>query len=723
MRTARRRLREGTSRRTLLTVLVALLVLAGHPVTAQAAAPANDNFEAAILVRGESAFLSGSNVGATKQPGEPSHPGVTGQSVWYRWVATWNGELYASVDTGAMFSAKELIYEDGDPNDDGAHIEDLTPIGGGGTIPFVRRGETYWIAVDSGLGSGSFTLSTWLRHYVEHDQFPYAKQLTGAHATDRSSNVHATFDTWDGGREPYHLWPWHARETVWYRWEAPASGRATVDLGGSDFDTLTAVYTGPGPVDRITKVASTGDATLSFRAEARQSYFIVVATEIGAAGSIELALDLAENAPPDPPAEEPPFEDPPGPPANDDFANAQELIGLKPVVTASNADATKEPGEPAHTPSGHGRSVWYRWTPPRNGRYLATVETDGSKAVVAAYTGSSVSDLEVPEFGTAGAGTIGNYVRTTKTYYFAVDTYEGEPGKFTLRFALDAAAENDEYADATVLTGFSSTDVSYLNEATPDFRAPVGLYSERDPSVWYRWTAPATGVATLDLSASHFAPMEGVYEEVDAGDCRFGWVDQQRTEPVLRFWAREGKTYRIVVGGRSALGQLKLALNLVEAPLPPDYEPPVLLCPSPPPQRYFGPNDPGMICPPQCVEGSSVQSPPGEASAPERAASGQAEQLELSAHVSPQKLRSVLSRGLTMTVGCPRGPCTVRVSGSHFRAASVKAKRPTKVVLKLTPSAKRKLARRKSLKSAVRVTARGSGGRTATLTRRLTIER
>jgi len=45
------------------------------------------------------------------------------------------------------------------------------------------------------------------------------------------------------------------------------------------------------------------------------------------------------------------------------------------------------------------------------------------------------------------------------------------------------------------------------------------------------------------------------------------------------------------------------------------------------------------------------------------------------------------------------------------------------VVLKLTPSAKRKLARRKSLKSAVRVTARGSGGRTATLTRRLTIER
>ena len=700
MRAACRRLREGASRRTSWTALALTLALAGLPATAQAA-PANDDFENATLLEGDDATVVGSNDGATRQTGEWRHPDGAGRTVWYRWVAPWSGRLRTTIASGG-FDAKVLPFLDTDPYDDGAHIEDLWPSG-----VYVRRGETYWLAVDSARdsGSGTFTLTIALTRAPAHDDFLEAKTLTGTHATDRSTNFLATNE----GGEPEHAWP-RTRESVWYRWTAPANGWATVDLSRSDFDTATAVYTGGDVVYRLTQVAGTDDARLSFQATAGQSYAIAVATETGPAGIVDLSLDLADAPPPDPPPGEPPFEDQPGAPANDDFAEAQGLNGQKLTVRGSNAEASLEDGEPAH-PHGTGRSVWYRWTPPRNGIYTVEVTGDGFTAVVEPYTaGSSFADLE--SSGGFGSGVSGLRVRKGKPYYLAVDGADGEGGDFTLRIGMDPAAENDDYADATVLTGFSPTDLSYIDNATPD-SGPPPLYDERTPTVWYRWTAPATGLATLDLSASRFSPMEAVYEE--AGEGKWAWVGGAK-DPVMRFWAREGETYAIQVASQYEYsGQLKLALDLASRPLPPDYTEPPVFWPVEPavPERYFPPGDPGSII------------PPGPVPQPAQGTQGgvTAEPLELLARASPQKLRSVLSRGFKLTVGCAGAPCSVRVRGADFRAASVNARRPTKVMLKLTPAAKRKLKKGKSLRSAVRVTARGADGRTATLTRKLTIKR
>ena len=54
-----------------------LLVAAAH------AQPANDNFGNAVTLSGEVVNTTGSNVGATREPGEPQHAGnATTASVW-----------------------------------------------------------------------------------------------------------------------------------------------------------------------------------------------------------------------------------------------------------------------------------------------------------------------------------------------------------------------------------------------------------------------------------------------------------------------------------------------------------------------------------------------------------------------------------------------------------------------------------------------------------------
>ncbi len=76
-------------------------------------------------------------------------------------------------------------------------------------------------------------------------------------------------------------------------------------------------------------------------------------------------------------------------PANDNFADAEELSGLLPLTQAgSNVDATKEPGEPDHAGGAGGSSVWYRWTAAASGP--VTIDTCASDfdTLLGVYTGS-----------------------------------------------------------------------------------------------------------------------------------------------------------------------------------------------------------------------------------------------------------------------------------------------------------------------------------------------
>ncbi len=72
--------------------------------------PANDNFAAAQLLTGSSGNVTGSNVSATKEPGEANHADdVGGRSVWYLWTAPTSS--LATIDTlGSNFDTLLAVY-------------------------------------------------------------------------------------------------------------------------------------------------------------------------------------------------------------------------------------------------------------------------------------------------------------------------------------------------------------------------------------------------------------------------------------------------------------------------------------------------------------------------------------------------------------------------------------------------------------------------------------
>jgi hypothetical protein len=131
--------------------------------------------------------------------------------------------------------------------------------------------------------------------------------------------------------------------------------------------------------------------------------------------------------------------------------------------------------------------------------------------------------------------------------------------------ALAAPPSNDAFAAAEELTGRTAT-VSALNkDATKEVGEPDHAGDAGGASVWYRWTAPASGFAKLSTCGSEFDTLLAAYTgdsvealvEVDSNN------DSCGTRSSVSFAADEGVTYRIAVDGTNgSTGGFTLALQL-----------------------------------------------------------------------------------------------------------------------------------------------------------------
>ena len=124
-------------------------------------APPNDAFTNATLIDGAASLVQGTNVGATREPGEPDHAGnLGGKSVWWWWTAP-SSDVVTVTTEGSGFDTLLAAYT-------GATVGTLTPIASdddGGPartsqITFTTTaGTPYRIAVDGYHGaSGRITL-------------------------------------------------------------------------------------------------------------------------------------------------------------------------------------------------------------------------------------------------------------------------------------------------------------------------------------------------------------------------------------------------------------------------------------------------------------------------------------------------------------------------------------------------------------------------------------
>ncbi len=80
---------------------------------------------------------------------------------------------------------------------------------------------------------------------------------------------------------------------------------------------------------------------------------------------------------------------------NDNFASAQVITGTSGKVSTGNFGATAETGEPNHAGASGGHSIWYRWTPPRNGVVAFSTAYSSFDTVLAVYTGAAANTLSL----------------------------------------------------------------------------------------------------------------------------------------------------------------------------------------------------------------------------------------------------------------------------------------------------------------------------------------
>lgn len=265
-----------------------------------AAAPANDNFNNAAVLDGTSPIVRSSNVGATREIGEPNHAANQGgRSIWWKWTAPSSGSAVIQTQ-GSSFDTLLAIYsgtaignlDQKAGNDDAGRFS--TSLAGLN----VTSGTTYWIAIDGFNGaSGDVVLSLTFRPASlprpQNDSFTNSTPLLGLDVALVESTFFAT-------KEPGE--PNHGHElggaSVWWNWQAPQSGQVKVTTAGSDFDTLLSVYTGT-VLTNLALIASNDDvstnnstSSLTFAADADTIYQIAVDGFNAEPGEVHLQVQM-----------------------------------------------------------------------------------------------------------------------------------------------------------------------------------------------------------------------------------------------------------------------------------------------------------------------------------------------------------------------------------------------------------------------------------------------
>lgn len=450
--------------------------------------PPNDEFANAFTLTGTAPSAEGWGDYATRETGEPGSQGDESGSLWWNWTAPANGTLalisYAGdveAYTGAAVGALTALPFD-------PRSGNRQTLGGVTFFYPVTAGTVVRLRLTVGLGRGAFALRTLTT--PANDDFAGRATLTGATVSASPDLSGASWENTEPNTDG--LGP----PSVWYRWTAPASGKFITgprNLGGLS---QVFVYTG----------ATLGGLTRSDSIGA--NFFTAVS-------GTEYAIQVR---PATFPASIAPFTiRPAAPPVNDNFASATVMTGSGWTATGTNMDATAEPGElgPAQQDTSPTSSVWWRWSAPASGLFRVSTAGSAVDTVLTVQTGASLAAQTIvavdqsAAWGSTGA-LLFNAVSGT-VYYFRVDGQLRREGSIQLTLQPAPAPPNDSFASRLVLAGVTTTATGNVlgaslegGEANPS--APNG-----GRSVWYDWTAPASGTAFFRVNAERFSPAFGLY--------------------------------------------------------------------------------------------------------------------------------------------------------------------------------------------------------------------
>ena len=252
--------------------------------------------------------------------------------------------------------------------------------------------------------------------------------------------------------------------------------------------------------------------------------------------------------------------------SNDNFADRIPITTDTFVSEADLSEATLEPGEPAHHPNGSQRAAhWWTWTAPADGYFEIFIPGySGSSPGIAVYTGNSLETL-TPIFQTAGLHVPYRFTTAGETYQIAIFAGENNPsGTWAIwQFLFTRPPANDHFTDSTLMSGSDFTLSSTTQGASLESLEPTEGGNFGTNTIWFTWTAPHTGTATLTPFESQVTPLIVIYrgdslqnlERHFAGD---GWRDM--------FPTTAGVTYHFQISGYGSGGG-KFNVRVTSSPL------------------------------------------------------------------------------------------------------------------------------------------------------------
>ncbi|HXS69058.1 MAG TPA: Ig-like domain-containing protein, partial [Candidatus Polarisedimenticolia bacterium] len=320
-----------------------------------------------------------------------------------------------------------------------------------------------------------------------NDDFSHAKVLSGRDIFIVGNNDGATSEK----GEPIHAGTGNGH-SVWWKWKAPASCDVTIEPASNSVAPVVAVYSGK-TIESLFAVSSSATGSVSFSAVKGTIYHIAVDGSSGWTGSFALRM----------------------------------------------------------TPS------TIRLTAPSPGAEFHT----GDQIILTAITtptdekGASVDFFAASEF-------LGSAPRKDATFTWA----NSEPGAYSLVASITdrkgfvrrsepvgiiVIPANDDFTNAYSLQGLSVSTNGNNVEATKEPGEPTGGDPSADASVWYSWTAPASGGVAVSIGENYYGGHPfGVYRGdslsnlVSQGESIYGFY-------AVNFVAHRGEKYYVEVTGFS----------------------------------------------------------------------------------------------------------------------------------------------------------------------------
>lgn len=383
-----------------------------------------------------------------------------------------------------------------------------------------------------------------------NDGFPQAVVLTGSSGREASNTLGATPEI-----------PGDTSGDIWFEWTAPADGLLQVRSEGLGGFVQSRLYTG-ATVPTLQEVPNRIDSGGGFgRGEwavsAGITYRLVVAQSNAESDGTPFDL-LWEFLPPTP---------------NDHFASRQPLDGESGDVLANVVLATLEPGEPDY---GFDypviASVWWTWTPPRDGLLEIAFPDDNAPAnSVRPMSGSSLSVLlpldaigRPPVFQPGPRlYPVAGGVPVSLVYVSGL----ANRSDLRWRWRFLPLPANDPMAAAASLEGTQQSVTGSTLGATHEPGEPFPSDSLFN-TVWWRWTAPVDGDLLLtlqDLRQTHGIAVYRGASHLSATYLVNTWVNPTAPPSPLVLRVTAGETYQILVGSTEAPGQpftLELGMRL-----------------------------------------------------------------------------------------------------------------------------------------------------------------